>query len=241
MGTLPKRRTLIIAPHADDETFGCGGTLLRLLEERTEVAVRTVVAGTTKFYHSGEKVEASTRCKEFTKVMKFFGVTNYETFFQQQSTDFGSWPSQMTRSLDGKLDSIPLLNIIRKIERTQQEFRAERWFIPGPSFHQDHEVVSRACIAAGRPFTSFAPKEILMYELPTYEYGAKHLKFEPTVFVDISKHLKKKLKAVQLYKSQLRPKTNSLNSERLAEWARVRGAQAGIEAAEAFELLLNVV
>ena len=32
-------RTLVVAPHADDETLGCGGTIVRLVREGHEVTV----------------------------------------------------------------------------------------------------------------------------------------------------------------------------------------------------------
>ncbi len=234
MQPLPKRRTLIIAPHADDEIFGCGGTLLRLLDEGSEVCVVVVVAGTTKFHHSGETVLMQTRVDEFETVMKYCGVSKFGVLFKDEA-------ATNPINLDGRLDTIPIVSIVSEIESIQKKFGAERWFIPGPSFHQDHEVVNRACIAAGRPFTSFAPREILQYELPTYVYGPKHLQFSPNLFVDISQQLPRKLTAVDMYKSQIRPKTNSLNGDRLRDWAIVRGSQSGCESAEAFELLYNLV
>ena len=228
MQTQLKKSTLVIAPHADDEIFGCGGTILRLLDEGAEVSVMVMVAGDIKFQHSNDTVTATQRVEEFEKVMKFCGVSKFGVL---NSMD----------NLDGKLDTVPLSKLIGQIEEVQRKFRADRWLIPGPSFHQDHEIVNKAAVAAGRPFTTFAPKEILMYELPTYVYGSKHLSFQPTMFVDISQQLERKLGAVKLYESQIRPNTNALSLERLKDWAVMRGAQSNCPSAEAFEVLHSLV
>ena len=219
-------KVLVIAPHADDETFGCGGTILRMLDYHIEVKVIVVVHGKTKFHHLGEReIEWYEREEEFNSVMEHLGVKDR---------------GQILVGLDSKLDSIPIATIINPLETIQKEFQADTWLIPGPSFHQDHDTVYKAAIAAGRPFTDFAPKNIACYELPTYVYGPKHMTFYPNLFIDIEPYLKKKIEAVNLYKSQLRPPNSLLSTSKLKSWAETRGGQAGLKAAEAFEIVKSV-
>ena len=47
---LKKQRMLIIAPHADDETFGCAGTMARIKALGGEVYVVCVSVGDLKHY-----------------------------------------------------------------------------------------------------------------------------------------------------------------------------------------------
>lgn len=219
-------RVLVIAPHADDETFGCGGTIARMIATDICVKVVVVVHGNIKFHHlGGEEVQASTRNLEFSNAMMTLGVTDYES---------------VITGYDSKLDTLPLADIINALEKIQKDFVADTWLIPGPSFHQDHDTVYKAAIAAGRPFTDFAPQNILCYELPTYVYGPKHMTFHPNMFVDIQRYIDKKIEAVNLYKSQLRPSNNLLSTDKIRDWAITRGGQAGLEAAEAFELVKAV-
>ncbi|MCH2105723.1 MAG: PIG-L family deacetylase, partial [Planctomycetes bacterium] len=42
---LPRGRVLVIAPHADDEVLGCGGTLTRHIERGDEVEVLVLTDG----------------------------------------------------------------------------------------------------------------------------------------------------------------------------------------------------
>ena len=220
------QKILVIAPHADDETFGCGGTILKLVAAGHEVKVIVVVHGNTRFHHlAGMEVTMDERHTELEAVMKFLGVKDYEVLIRGQ---------------DSRLDALALVTIINPLEKIQQEFKADTWFIPGPSFHQDHDVVYHAAIAAGRPFTDFAPQNIMCYELPTYVYGPKHMTFHPNLFVDISDYINKKIEAVNLYKSQIRPTGSLLSTDKLRSWAQTRGGQAGLVAAEAFEVVKAV-
>lgn len=95
----------------------------------------------------------------------------------------------------------------------------------GEDTHQDHRTVHTALLSAAR----YVPN-LLFYEGPTTT------EFHPSVFVDISAVLDKKIEALRAHASQVNktniPNTNIL--EMALATATFRGAQGRVHAAEAF-------
>ena len=63
-------RTLVVAPHPDDELLGCGGTLLRRVAEGGTVAWLLMTAITEENGWSSERIEQ--RASEIAKFAKGF-------------------------------------------------------------------------------------------------------------------------------------------------------------------------
>jgi len=64
--------------------------------------------------------------------------------------------------------------------------------------------------------------------------------FHPNWFVDISTQWERKCLALEAYASEMRPWPHARSIESLEHLARWRGAQVGVEAAEAFCLLRQI-
>ncbi len=77
--TVPQR-ILVFAPHADDETFGCGGTLHR--HARAGHPVRVVCFSDNAASIAGEEVSAEEksriRSEEFSRAMEILGIRDWE-------------------------------------------------------------------------------------------------------------------------------------------------------------------
>ena len=67
----------------------------------------------------------------------------------------------------------------------------------------------------------------------------RQAKFSPNLFVDISKFLERKIKLIQIYKSELGPFPFPRSATAVRALAQYRGATEGFEEAEAFQLLLK--
>ncbi|MDD1775870.1 MAG: PIG-L family deacetylase [Candidatus Methanomethylicus sp.] len=93
--------------------------------------------------------------------------------------------------------------------------------------HQDHQGTGQAVLAAGR-----RSKKILLYE------GASTLRdFIPQVFIDVEHSMPIKLKATQVFSSQLDQSGTFARAYKAIDGlAKFRGYQAGVIAAEAFEV-----
>ena len=61
--------------------------------------------------------------------------------------------------------------------------------------------------------------------------------FQPNWFVDISPQWRRKREALEAYASEMRPWPHARSLQAVEHLARWRGAQVGVEAAEAFCLL----
>lgn len=66
----PTDRICILAPHADDESIGCGGLLAKYAQQ---CDVILLTDGTP----DGDEAVRKIREEEFVKVMEFFGIKNY--------------------------------------------------------------------------------------------------------------------------------------------------------------------
>ena len=64
-------RVLVVAPHPDDETLGCGGTLLRMANEGAQIAWLIVTSMSEDDGFSAESM--SERKQEIVKVSEAYG------------------------------------------------------------------------------------------------------------------------------------------------------------------------
>ena len=115
-----------------------------------------------------------------------------------------------------------------------------------PSFsdaHSDHRVVSEAVISSSKWFRLKGIKRILSYEtLSETSFGlSRGNNFNPNVFIDISPFLKQKIKVMNIYKSELGLPPFPRSEENIKALATIRGSESGYLAAEAFELLKEVI
>jgi LmbE family N-acetylglucosaminyl deacetylase len=146
---------------------------------------------------------------------------------------FGDYP-------DNKLDTAPLLEIIRTIETVVERVLPQTVLTHfGGDLNIDHRIVNQAVLTACRPAPKQGVKEVLFFEVPSsteWQVPIEGEAFTPTWFEDISESLEIKIKALITYEHELRewPHPRSVKAvEHLAHW---RGASCGVDAAEAFVL-----
>lgn len=117
LALTPNDRLCILAPHADDETIGCGG-LLALYGAQCDVILLT--DGSKGGDRSKPEETRRIREAEFAEVMAFFGVRSY----------------QFMRAKDG--DLIEAYDLFKKLDFASYDYV----FMPHPSdSHKDHVAV----------------------------------------------------------------------------------------------------
>jgi LmbE family N-acetylglucosaminyl deacetylase len=223
-----RQRLLVIAPHADDEAYGCAGTIANVKAAGGAAYVIIGSVGDLRHYNgNGSSVSATTRAAELDASMRVLGVDGYEILFTDNDSHL-------------RLDAIPQRDLIGGLERDAayaiDKVRPTMVILPAPSFNQDHVALFTAGLAACRPrLRAHKPfvDHVLVGDAPQLRWRPEP--FRPNFYVDITDHLGSKLDALACHASQLRhfPDLGSLGV--LEHLARLRGAEVGVEAAEAFE------
>jgi len=215
-------KILIVAPHPDDEVLGAGGTLLRYKSEGNSIAWLIVTGITEDFGWSPEKI--SERDGEIAKISKFF---NFDEVYN-------------LRLPTTKLDTLPIGDIIQKISDVIKDFSPDEVLIPHlGDIHTDHQVVHNAVLSCTKWFRYPFVKRILSYEtISETDFGLDiSRQFIPNVFVDISNFLDDKIKAIEIYSSEMGVFPFPRSKISIESLASYRGSSSGFKAAEAFQLL----
>lgn len=232
MTHLKDRRLLIVAPHPDDEIFGCGGLIYRVKKAGGKVFVLFLTVGTTKDFSKKGSSTIDERMREIEKVAKYLGYDGYRVAFPGNEHHL-------------QLDALPIKSIIDQIERGEkisiEAVKPTTLLIPSSfDYNQDHRVANQAAITATRPVPSLYKhmvQTVLEYEFPYIAWSSESDRPSPNIFLSMDREtLRAKLKALSMYKSQLKVKNGPLSVYGAETLARVRGLHCGDSAAEAFIL-----
>jgi LmbE family N-acetylglucosaminyl deacetylase len=216
-------KILVIAAHPDDETLGCGGTILKHTKKGNDVFLCIATRPEAKDY--GADVVKEKR-KEALAVAKALGV---------KESIFCEWPTKM-------LDTYPQVEINDKLGEVVNKVKPEIVYIPhAGDVHQDHRVLFEASLVACRPKPNGSVKKIFSYEcLSETEWGSPIKPFVPNVYEDIHPFLEKKIGVFKLYKTEIQKWPHPRSAEGVKIAAQRRGMEVGLEAAEAFMLVREV-
>jgi GT2 family glycosyltransferase/LmbE family N-acetylglucosaminyl deacetylase len=184
---LEARRVLVLAPHADDETFGCGGTLADLVHDgaRLDVLVVTDGAGNEPDAEA-RRLVGERRLEETREALRRLGggVARCEFLPDRGLARSGA---SLAAALEGEL--------LAK--------RPDLVFVPSPvEVHPDHRAVAEAFLSlfagdAGRRLVAALPEGT---RAAFFEVSQA---FRPNVLVDVSKTIALKESAVAAFVSQL--------------------------------------
>lgn len=233
---LKQQRLLVIAPHADDECFGCAGTIARVKSLGGEVYVIVCSVGDLKHYDGKEGiVTGSRRIEELQEVMDFLEVDDWDVLYRDADSHL-------------RLDAMPRRDLIAQFERDSKlaldRLQPTMLALPVSSYNQDHDAVFRAAFTAARPgvpsIKSFQ-RIVLGYDNTSLFWSLEREKFHPNFYIDISNFLQKKLDALSMYESQMRDAIHHSSVQNVEYTARVRGREVSVEAAEGYMVFRHVL
>lgn len=215
-------KTMVIAPHADDEVLGCAGTLLKRKAEGNQVA-----------------------CIIMTQISQIEG--NNKSLISKKNEEVKNVASLMEFDLlkimnfsPSTLDRLGYDSIIKSLKDIIVSFEPNELLLPHFSdAHSDHRVIFEACLSFCKWFRYPSIKKIMMYEtLSETEFGINIYKpFIPNYFVNISQFFKKKLEVCSYYESEIGCFPFPRSKKAISALALLRGATSGYEAAEAFQII----
>jgi LmbE family N-acetylglucosaminyl deacetylase len=217
----------VVAPHADDETLGMGGTIAKLSDEGHEVVVAVVTGHGNEPHPLWPRETWEVVRAEFREACEILGVDEYL---------FREVPAVSVADQ-------PVVELNRVTHEIVQEVRPDTLYLPFLNdLHKDHRELFHSFSVHWRPYldTGKGIREVWTYEtqsethlnFPYVEQG-----FLPNRFVDISAQLDRKLAALRCYESQIADAPHPRSIEAIAALAEWRGAQIGCLAAEAFVLV----
>jgi len=221
---LDFKKTLVIAPHLDDETIALGGTIKKLSKNKSQINVIIVGGHLPPLY---KKEDYQITKNESKKALKILGVKKVY-YLDIPALEFH-------RKYYNTLNS--------KINALMNDFNPTTVFIPFPDRHIDHRTVFDCAMVNTRPNKKNHPKFVLSYEtLSETHWNAPYIEanFTPDFFVNIDETIKDKIKALNCYQSQIKD-NQSRSIQAVQALARFRGSQNGCKYAEGFKLIRAIV
>lgn len=220
------KKVLVIAPHPDDETLGCGGSLLRHIANGDEVHWMIVTAITTEIGFTSERV--GRRNVEIEKVGKAYGFAGIHRI---------GFPAMY-------LDSVEKRQLIEAIGAVVQRIKPEILLIPYRNdAHSDHAVVFDATVSCSKSFRYPSVHGVYVYEtLSETEFGLRtdDPGFRPNLFVEISSWIDRKISIMRMYDGEILEFPFPRSETCIRAQASLRGSQAGVQAAEAFMIVKEI-
>ena len=216
-------KILVISVHPDDETLGCGGTILKH-KENGDILYWLIITNVSKKHGFSHEKEIL-RKNEILEISKEFSFT--------ETIQFDYKPAGLNSENQFKL--------INDFSELFSRLMPELIYIVNRSdAHSDHKFAFNACIACTKSFRAPYIKKVLMYEcISETEFAPQFTEniFIPNYFVDITNYIEKKAKIMEIYKSELGTHPFPRSIENIYTVAKFRGTVAGVHFAEAFQLV----
>jgi len=225
--------TLVIVAHPDDEILGCGASIAKWSNAGEEVHIVIMAEGETSR-------DASRNVKS-----KHNELLLLEKSAQQAGNIVGASSVKLLGFPDNRMDSIDRLDVIKEVEWQIDKFKPSTVVThQAGDLNIDHRIVHEAVITACRPQPNNLVSRLLAFETPSsteWQTSGSNINFQPNWFEEVGETIERKIEALKVYKSEMRehPHARSLQGiEYLAKW---RGNSVGLEVAESFVLLRDII
>ncbi|QDQ01375.1 PIG-L family deacetylase [Lysinibacillus fusiformis] len=215
------KNIVVVTPHPDDETLGCGGTLLKYKEKGYNL-YWLIVTGMGETFTKERKQQRQNEIDI---------VTNAYDFKEVFQLDFPT----------AELDHIPMGDIIGRISQVFSKITPHIVFTPYPGdIHSDHKVVFDATMSCTKWFRYPSVERVLAYETLSetdFSINPDVNGFRPNVYINIDGFLEEKIRIMNIYASEISAFPFPRSEKAIRSLAYLRGVASGYEEAEAFMLL----
>ncbi len=225
---MDSQNIAVIVAHPDDEVLAFGGIMCRHADKGDTVQVLILATGLAARSTTNSvdpKALASLR-EDTQKAAGILGV---------KQVAFGDFP-------DNRMDTVATLDVVRRVETFLGETGASTVYTHhAGDLNVDHAAVARAVLTACRPLPG--AKVVRLYAgevISSSEYSLTKDRIQPTSYVNIAAYLDRKCVALRCYRGEIRDWPHPRSVEAVQSLARSRGSEAGMEAAEALQLLREI-
>ena len=231
-------KILVIAAHPDDEVLGMGGSIKKMTKDGHDVKIAIMATGIR-----------SRRSTNYQNLSTYKENLNDEEKIKKQliqlkknairaSKILGVKKLEMFNFPDNEMDKISNLEITKSIEGLIIKHKPEIVFTHSKNdLNVDHRILYNATITAARPLPKSTVKKILTFEVPSSSEWNYPEQFLANTFINITKELSSKIKAMEAYKNEIRKFPHPRSSKGLEIIAKRWGTVSGFSAAEAFHLV----
>lgn len=218
---------LFVVAHPDDESNAAGGTIHRLIQEGHHVAVAIMCSQAAARRNLSETLSTDEE-----QAMAILGV---------EKVYHADFPNI-------QMNTVPHLKLVQFIESCIDDWQAEAIVTHHPTdTNNDHAVTSYAAQAACRIFqrkpTPYRLRLLMYMETPSateWSLDSSSARFTPNYYVEIGEEgVAAKIRAMQAYKGVMRPYPHPRSEEVYQGLAAYHGCQAGMNYAEAFEVVFE--
>jgi N-acetylglucosamine malate deacetylase 1 len=223
---------LVVAAHPDDEVLGCGGSMARWAAAGRAVHVLILADGEMA------RIASPQAHDEQAILARQEAARSANQILGARSINFAGLP-------DNRLDQVGMLQVAKIVEAAvatvQPETIVTHFY---GDLNVDHRVAQEAVAIAARPQTASPVCEVLLFETLSsteWQIAGPVSAFQPNWLVDISGHLETKLRAMEAYGAELREFPHPRSLRAITALAHLRGAAAGLAAAEGFVLGRRIV
>ena len=216
------KTVLVVAAHTDDEALGCAGTIAKHVAQGDQVHLLFMTDGVGSRQVEGQEVtERLTAAQQAAEIMRVSSSTNL------------SFP-------DNRMDSVPLLDIVKDIENKIEELQPEIIYTHHiGDLNVNHQITHKAVVTACRPQPGFCVKEMYAFEvLSSTEWTTPGVGlFSPNVYMYITDYIDIKKQVLEVYSEEMRQPPHSRSIDNALRLNALRGNSVGVDYAEAFELI----
>jgi LmbE family N-acetylglucosaminyl deacetylase len=216
---------MVISAHPDDETLGCGGALLRHVQEGCSLHWVIATQPSEDRYSAEWRIR---RTAEIEAVTAAYPMT---------STDELGFPA-------AGLDATLMGDLIEKIRVAVHRIKPDIiYVVHAGDVHSDHRVVFDATIAVFKPFRIGWPHAIYSFECASSTNLAAPSAsnaFLAQYHCDIGDYIERKLEILSIFESEVPPAPHPRSIDSVRALARYRGTSVSLEYAEAFMLIRQI-
>lgn len=221
-------KILAISAHPDDETLGCGGTLLKHR-----------AAGDELFWLIASTRREGRWTRENLEVRKTHieNVTRAYDFQERFELGFS----------DSQLETVPVGDLMEPMGKVISDVKPDIIYcVHGGDIHTDHTATYTAAMSVLKPFymNRLGVKRVLCYEILSSTDAAPpnaHRAFVPNVFSDISPFFERKQEIMAMFETEVHPDPMPRGPSAIEALARFRGATISTQYAEAFMLVRELM
>ena len=215
---MKNKKILALAPHADDVEIAMGGTIAKLSKQNDVTIITSIIPSEN---HLGKKNQymVENRLKEQEKSAKILGA-------KLKVLNFNQYEFKFSRKYIQIFDTI--------INKSNPDIIFCCW---EHDTHQDHKALAQIIYSVLRK------NDISLYAYEAMLPGGLNANtFNPQLFIDISSHIKIKIKALKQFKSVFKNKKNTYSNyfDSIIARAKYRGGTIGVDYAESFQVIKQI-